>query len=58
VQGFFQQYFSNIVAVSFIGGGDGSLGENHRSAFISVMFQEVIYCDTKQHALSDLVGGI
>jgi len=27
----FQQYFSHIVAVSFIGGGKGVPGENHRS---------------------------
>jgi len=26
------QYFSYIVAVSFIGGGNWSTGENHRSA--------------------------
>jgi hypothetical protein len=26
----FQQYFSYIVAVSFIGGGNGGPGENHR----------------------------
>jgi len=25
----FQQYFSYIVAVSFIGGGTGGTGENH-----------------------------
>ena len=28
----FQQYFSYIVAVSFIGGGNGGNGENHRPA--------------------------
>jgi hypothetical protein len=30
VQRHFQQYFSYIVVVSFIGGGTGGPGENHR----------------------------
>jgi hypothetical protein len=31
VQRHFEQYFSYIVAVTFIGGGNGVPGENHRS---------------------------